>query len=122
MVNYFGKAKWQSGNRNETALNTTVARNLTITDAQRDAYGPFLYFQFSNNSDETIEIHLDGVALGDNTVVNAKIIERVKPKSSIEFGPHENGTPDFVFERIAIKNIAATNTSNDELSWSLRNW
>lgn len=122
MRNYFGKEKWESAITSETALNAGVARNLSIAQADLDNYQPFIYFYFENNSDETIELSLDGCALGDNSIVGARKVIYCPPKSRRGIQPYEDGRPDMIFSRVAIKNISATNTSNDELKWSIKNW
>lgn len=117
-----GKPFWKSTLTSELALNAGIARNLSISSADVENYGPFVYFYFENLSDETIEIHLDGAAVGDNTLIGTKQIIKCPSGQAKELTPYQDGRPDIIFQRVAIKNTSATNTSNDELKWVAKNW
>ena len=121
--NVFGKTKYRSASTFETALNAGIARDLSITDAILDAYGPFCRFWIENRSTELIQIDLQGARMGDETIRGSIVTEYLQPQTKIEFAPYENGEPDYVFSKIVIKNLAgAANTSNDEIVWGIGNW
>jgi len=121
--NVFGKIKWEDGPNYELALNATKVRQLAITEANRNNYGPFARFWLENRSTEVIRVDLNGAAMGDDTIRDSITTEYVQPATKIEFAPYENGEPDYVFYKVSIMNTdAAANTANDEIVWGIRNW
>jgi len=119
--NRFGHIRWAKAPTKELALNAGIARSLSITDAERNNFGPFTRLHFENhNTTVTIQLDIDGCPLGDNTISNSRRNIFILPGTAIDILPDEDNVQ---FSMIAIKNThGATNTSNDELVWDIANF
>lgn len=122
LLNKFNRQKWRSSVTSETALNSTKARNLTISDTNIDNYGPFTRFRIDNkNTTITIQVDINGQALGDDSINGSVLTKFVLPDTFIEINPDQD--PDLQFTRISIKNLhAANNTAAGDIVWSIANY
>jgi len=120
-LNRFGKVKWSSGTQEEAILAATVARNLSIAVADIEAYAPFTRLFIWNKAAETIQVDIDGDALGDNSIIGSKVRVFLDSGQYLEITPEDNR--DKTFTRIAITNTHAVNdTSAAEIVWKIGNF
>lgn len=121
-LNKYGKHKWRSSITSEGALNATIARNIVIAQATRDEYGPFLRLHLENkNTTITLQVDLNGSALGDNTVGASTHRIFLLPSSAIDILPPEDADKEFYM--VALTNThAADNTAAGDIVWSIANY
>jgi hypothetical protein len=122
MLSIFGRPVYKKPSENEVVLNAGVARNLSISDAIRDSYGPFVRLHLENKSGVSIAVYLNGAAVGDNSIVGATDTYFVQAGGALDITPYEDGRADKVFQRVAIVNIGAANTAAGDIVWDIQNY
>jgi len=119
------KKLYKSTVQSENALNAGDARNLlpnsSITQQIIDEYGPFTRFHLENkNTTITLQVSINGIALGDNSIISSQRDIFLLPSSALDILPEED---NLKITKIAIKNLdASTNTSNGDIVWDIANY
>jgi len=79
-------------------INATKVWNVPITDSDRENYAPFLSLTVHNKSGKTIQVALNSVGLGDDSLQLTKDSYFLLPENVLEVN-------DIPFYTLAIKNL-----------------
>lgn len=121
MINRFGK-RYHKVQKKVGAINAGKGALAGIPAADIEKYGPWVRLHIENASDEDFIIYFDAAVLGDDTIKGGREPIPLDSGTGLDLTPYPDGTPDYIFSRILLKNNSATNSSANEVTLEARNY